>query len=236
LLSLLELRIAALAWPAKLLRLTLATWPALTWPALTWAALTWAPLAWTALRGRTLSALLSLLELGATLAGPPELLRLARLPTLLATLATGLAALLTSRTRSARTSWSPVGRLAALLGLLPARLAFVLLLALVLGVFALCNNQAAVCSAEALKRHAQLWNRNRRHQGAGEQDIAKLLQLPDRFEWQVALLRFFERRISSMRSCRPDRGIISAPLRPDFGTQTQRFLMNSSSGLRSTAG
>jgi hypothetical protein len=60
------------------------------------------------------------------------------------------------------------------------------------------------------------------------------LQLPDRFEWQVALLRFFERRISSMRSCRPDRGIISALLRPDFGTQTQRFLMNSSSGLRGT--
>jgi hypothetical protein len=83
--------------------------------------------------------------------------------------------------------------LAALLGLslLPAGLTFVLLLALVLvlGVFALRDDQAAVCSAGAVERDAQLRNRNRRHQGAGEQDVAKLLQLPDRFEWQGALLR-----------------------------------------------
>lgn len=76
-----------------------------------------------------------------------------------------------------------------LTALLPTGLAFVLLLALVLvlGVFALRDDQAAVYSAGAVKRDAQLRNRNRRHQGAGEQDVAKLLQLPDRFEWQVAL-------------------------------------------------
>src|SRR5262249_8633959 len=64
-----------------------------------------------------------------------------------------------------------------------------LLFVLVFRVFALRNNQAAVSSTGAVQRHTQLWNRNRRHQGAGEQDIAKLLQLPDRFELQVALLR-----------------------------------------------
>jgi hypothetical protein len=76
-----------------------------------------------------------------------------------------------------------------LTALLPAGLTFVRLLALVfiLGVFALRDDQAAVYSAGAVKRDAQLRNRNRRHQGAGEQDVAKLLQLPDRFEWQVAL-------------------------------------------------
>jgi hypothetical protein len=135
-----------------------------------------------------LSALLSLLELGATLAWSAELLRLALLPltTLLAALTTLLAALLPSR--SSWTAWSFVGRL-ALLGLLPAGLTFILLLALVLvlGVFALRDDQAAVCSAGGVKREAQLRNRNRRHEGAGEQDVAKLLQLPDRFEWQVAL-------------------------------------------------
>jgi hypothetical protein len=85
--------------------------------ALTWAALTWA----------ALSTLLSLLELWTTRALLAKLLRLALLPTLLATLLPSL---------SSRTAWAFVGRLGALLGLW---LAFVLLLALVLvlGVFAL---------------------------------------------------------------------------------------------------
>jgi len=173
---------------AKLLRLA---W--LTLAALTLATLTLTALANTALP-RSGATLLSLLELGATLARrPTELLRLALLPTLLAALTTLLpttllAALLPSRTRS-RTAWSLIGRLAALLRLLSAGLAFVLLLALVfvLRVLALCDDHAAVCSAGALKGDTQLRNRNRRHQGAGEQDIAKLLQLPDRSEWQVAL-------------------------------------------------
>jgi len=78
----------------------------------------------------------------------------------LATLATLLAALLPSR--SSRTAWPFVGRLAALLGLLPAGLAFVLLaLVFVLWVLSLRDDQAAVCSAGAVQRHAQLWNRNR---------------------------------------------------------------------------
>ena len=84
--------------------------------------------------------------------------------TLLATLLTALA-LLPSRARSSWTAWSFVGRLATLLGLSlwSAGLAFVLLLALVLifGILALCDDQAAVSSARAVKRHAQLWNRNR---------------------------------------------------------------------------
>jgi hypothetical protein len=223
--ALLQLRIAA-GSITELLRLTAGTLATLHWATtLAWAATL------AALGRRTLSALLSLLELGAAL--PAELLRLAWLPTLLAALTTLLAALLPSRALSTLAARSLVERLAALLRLLPAGLAFVLL-ALVLRVFALGNDQATVSSTGAVQRDAQLRNRNRRHQGAGEQDITKLLQLPDRFEWQVALLRFFERRIPLMRSCRPDRGIISAPLRPDFGTQTQRFPMNSSSGLRST--
>jgi hypothetical protein len=138
--TLLELR-AARALLAKLLRLA--------W--LTLAALTLATLGASA-------ALLSLLELGATLARSAELLRLRVLPTLLA--AALLATLLPSRTRS-RAAWSLAGRLAALLGLLSAGLAFVLLLAFVLGIFALCNDQAAVSSTGAVQRHAQLWNRNR---------------------------------------------------------------------------
>ena len=152
-LSTLELRIAARS-VAKLFWLATRT--------LTRAALTCAgtALAWTALRS-TLSALLSLLELRATLPWPPELLWLALLPTLLAALTALLTALLPSRTRSARTSWSPAGRLAALLGLLAARLTLVLLFVLVLGVVALCNNQAAVSSTDAVERDAQLWNRNR---------------------------------------------------------------------------
>jgi hypothetical protein len=131
--------------------------------------------------------LLSLLELAATLARLAELLRLALLSWLLS-----WATLLAGRTRSGA-AWAFVERLGALLGL-PARLAFVvllvvLLLALVLRVFALCNDQAAIYSTRAIKRDAQLWNRNRRNQGAGKQDIAKLLQLPDVFEWQGALLK-----------------------------------------------
>jgi hypothetical protein len=157
LLSLLELRatrglLAKLLWLAlsTLARTTL-TWTTLTWTTLTWAALTWAALTWAAL-----STLLSLLELRATLARSAELLRLALLPTLLAALTTLLPCL------SSWTAWSLVGRLAALLGLsLSAGLAFVLLLALVLRVFALRDDQAAVGSAGAIQRHAQLWNRNR---------------------------------------------------------------------------
>jgi hypothetical protein len=83
-------------------------------------------------------------------------------------------------------------RLPALTALLPARLAFILLFALVLGIFALCNDQTAICSTRALKCDAQLGNRNRRDQSAGEQDVAKLLQLPDRFEWQGALLEILK--------------------------------------------
>jgi len=97
--------------------------------------------------------LLSLLDLGTALPWSAELLGLARLPltTLLAALTTLLAALLPSR--SSRTARSLVGRLGALLGLLSAGLAFVLLLALVLvlGVFALRDDQAAVYSADAVK-------------------------------------------------------------------------------------
>jgi hypothetical protein len=147
LLSLLELR-ATRGLLAKLLWLALSTLArtTLTWTTLTWAALTWA----------ALSTLLSLLELRATLARSAELLRLALLPTLLAALTTLLPCL------SSWTAWSLVGRLAALLGLsLSAGLAFVLLLALVLRVFALRDDQAAVGSAGAIQRHAQLWNRNR---------------------------------------------------------------------------
>jgi hypothetical protein len=182
-------RLATRALLAELLRLALLTTLALT--TLAWAALantTWPSVA------RSGATLAALLELFAALARSAELLRLSLLPTLLATLTTLLAALatllLTSRARSSWTAWSFVGRLALLgLSLLPARLTFILLLALVLilGVFALRDDQAAVCSAGGVKREAQLRNRNRRHEGAGEQDVAKLLQLPDRFEWQVAL-------------------------------------------------
>jgi hypothetical protein len=118
---------------------------------------------------------------------------------------------------SSWTAWAFVERLGALLGLpltalgpagLAARLALVLLvvllLALVLGVFTLRNDQTAICSTGAVERDAQLRNRNRRDQGAGQQDVTKLLQLPDRFEWQGALLKNLERRITSMRGCRPD--------------------------------
>jgi hypothetical protein len=131
--------------------------------ALTRAALTWTALTWAALSGSALSTLLSLLELGATLAWPAELLRLALLPWAALLAGAALTTLLPGLS-----SWSFVERLAALLGLsltalLSARLAFVLLFAFVLGVFTLCNDQTAIRSADALKRDAQLWNRNRRH-------------------------------------------------------------------------
>jgi hypothetical protein len=131
--------------------------------ALTRAALTWTALTWAALSGSALSTLLSLLELGATLAWPAELLRLALLPWAALLAGAALTTLLPGLS-----SWSFVERLAALLGLsltalLSARLAFVLLFAFVLGVFTLCNDQTALRSADALKRDAQLWNRNRRH-------------------------------------------------------------------------
>jgi hypothetical protein len=134
--------------------------------ALTRAALTWTALTWAALSGSALSTLLSLLELGATLAWPAELLRLALLPW--AALLAGAALTTLLPGLSSWTAWSFVERLAALLGLsltalLSARLAFVLLFAFVLGVFTLCNDQTAIRSADALKRDAQLWNRNRRH-------------------------------------------------------------------------
>jgi hypothetical protein len=186
--------VATRALLAKLLRLALLALTTLALTTLTWAAraalanTTWPSVA------RSGATLATLLELFAALARSAKLLRLSLLPTLLATLTTLLAALatllLTSRARSSWTAWSFVGRLALLgLSLLPAGLTFILLLALVLvlGVFALRDDQAAVCSAGGVKREAQLRNRNRRHEGAGEQDVAKLLQLPDRFEWQVAL-------------------------------------------------
>jgi hypothetical protein len=77
----------------------------------------------------------------------------------------------------------------SLTALLAAGLTFVLLLALILWVLLLGNDEAAVGCTRAVKRDAQLRDRNRRHQGAGEQDVAKLLQLPDGFEWQVPLLK-----------------------------------------------
>jgi hypothetical protein len=98
-----------------------------------------------------LSALLSLLELRTTRALLAKLLRLALLPTLLPALLSSL---------SSWTAWSLVGRLTALLGLsltalLPTGQAFVLLLALilvlVLGIFPLRDDQAAICSADAVK-------------------------------------------------------------------------------------
>jgi hypothetical protein len=155
--TLLELRATRTLF-AKLLRLALLTLTTLT-------ALTLAILASTALP-RPGATLLSLLELGATLARrPTELLGLALLPTLLAALTTLLpttllAALLPSRTRS-RTAWSLIGRLAALLGLLSAGLAFVFALVFVFGIFALRDDQAAVSSTGAIQRHTQLRNCNR---------------------------------------------------------------------------
>ena len=97
----------------------------------------------------TLAALLQLRRATRTLLSELLLLALATLLALTALLA-GLA------------TWAFWLSLTALLS---ARLAFVLLFALVLvlGIFTLCNDQTAIRSADALKRDAQLWNRNRRH-------------------------------------------------------------------------
>jgi hypothetical protein len=201
---------------AKLLRLALATWT-LTCAALTWAALAKSALSRSALSRSALPTLLSLLELRATLTWSAELLRLALWPW--ATLLSGaaLTTLLPSRARSGAAGAS-IERLSALLGLpltalrsagLATRLAFaVLLLALVLGVFALRNDQTAICSTDAVKRDAELRNRNRRNQGSGEQDIAKLLQLPDWFEWQGALLRILKDASLRCAAAAPIRGTI----------------------------
>jgi len=124
----------------------------------------------------------------------------------------------------------PTWTLSAWSGLALAGGLLTFILVFVFGVLALRNDQAAVCCTGTVKRDAQLRNCNRRHQGAGEQDVAKLLQLPDGFEWQVALLKSERRIIDAQQP--PDRGTFSALLRPDFGKQTQRLLMNSSSPLR----
>jgi len=96
-------------------------------------------------------------------------------------------------------AWSTLR--AALLWLLSAGLTLVLLLALVLWVL-LSNDETAVGCTRAIKRDTQLRYRNRRHQGASEQNIAKLLQLPDGFEWQVPLLKCYEAH-RSMRGLPP---------------------------------
>jgi hypothetical protein len=98
--------------------------------------------------------------------------------------------------------------LSTLTALWPAGLAFILLFALVLGILTLCNDQTAICSTGAVKRDAQLRNRNRRDQGAGEQDVAKLLQLPDRFEWQGALLGILKGASLRCAAAAPIRGTI----------------------------
>jgi len=91
----------------------------------------------------------------------------------------------------------------ALTALRSAGLTLLLLLALVLGILTLGNDEAAVDSTRAVKRDAQLRNRDRRHQGAGEQNVAKLLQLPDGFEWQVPLLKCDDKAHQSMRGLPP---------------------------------
>jgi hypothetical protein len=183
---------------------------------------------------RSGSALLTLLELlRAAGPRPTELLLLSR-QTLLATLLAGaawltgcalvarwlvgralgegLAALLRlSLSALWRLAWTTL--LAALLRLLlPAWLTLVLLLALILRVL-LGNDEAAVGSTRAVKRDAQLRDRDRRHQGASEQDVAKLLQLPDGFEWQVPLLKCEKKRIVDARLAAP----IAARLVPHCG-------------------
>jgi hypothetical protein len=97
-----------------------------------------------------------------------------------------------------------------------------LLLALVLRVLALGNDEAAIGPTRAVKRNTQLRHGDRRHQGAGEQDIAKLLQLHDGFEWQVPLLKY-DKAHRDARLARPDYGTSSAPLRPDFGNRLNGF-------------
>jgi len=104
--------------------------------------------------------------------------------------------------------------LSALRLALTTRLTFLLLaLVLVLRILTLGNDEAAVGSTRAVKRDAQLRDRDRRHQGAGEQDVAKLLQLPDGFEWQVPLLTCEKKRIVDARLAAP----IEARLVPHCG-------------------
>jgi hypothetical protein len=165
------------------------------------------------------SALATLLELPGTLLAELFLLAwtalLAR-AALLAGLVSWLASWLVS--------W-PLGKgLAALLGL-PLRSALLaLLLVLVLRVLTLGNDEAAVGCTSAVECDAQLRDRDRRHQGAGEQDVAKLLQLPDGFEWQVPLLKCdCDRAHRGCAACRPDCGTSSVPLRPDFGSRLNGF-------------
>jgi hypothetical protein len=113
--------------------------------------------------------------------------------------------------------------LAALLGL-PLSALLALLFVLVLRVLTLGNDEAAVGSTRAVECDAQLRHRNRRHQGAGEQDVAKLLQLPDGFEWQVPLLKCdCDKAHRGCAACRPDCGTSSVPLRPDFGNRLNGF-------------
>jgi len=177
---------------------------------------------------RSGSPLLTLLELRrATRARSTELLLLSRLTLL--TLTTWLTAWLTSCALVAGLVRRALGngraallRLLSLAALLTAGLTFVLLLALILWVL-LGNDEAAVGCTRAIKRDAQLRDRNRRHQGAGEQDIAKLLQLPDGFEWQVPLLKCDDKAHRQCAACRPDCGTSSAPLRPDFGSRLNGF-------------
>jgi hypothetical protein len=183
-------------------------------------------LAGTALLGSALragSTLATLLELpaGTLLA---ELLLLAWTALLAgAALLAGLASWLAS--------WPLSKGLAALLGL-PLRSALLglslrsalLALLLVLRVLTLGNDEAAVGSTCAVECDAQLRHRDRRHQGAGEQDVAKLLQLPDGFEWQVPLLKCdCDKAHRECAACRPDCGTSSVPLRPDFGKRLNGF-------------
>jgi len=137
------------------------------------------------LTGQSLLALSSLS--GATLWYAPA--ALATLLDLLLLLARQ--ALLALTTTLLRLSLSLLGLSRSLATLRAAGLTFVLLLALVFvfRVLALSNDEAAIGSTRAVKRDTQLRHGDRRHQGAGEQDIAKLLQLPDGFEWQVPLLK-----------------------------------------------
>jgi hypothetical protein len=222
--ALLKLRRATGTWSAELFLLARRSWLALSRlsGATLWSTLTLLGL-WRA-TGTLLAELLLLLA-GQTL------LALSRLSgstlwlaTLLRRWATGtwsaeLLLLLTRQTLLATLAWRAGLAPWALLRLL-GWLTF-LLLAFVLGVL-LRNDEAAVGSTRAVKRDTQLRDRNSRHQGAGEQDIAKLLQLPDGFEWQVPLLKCdtAHRRCAA---CRPDCATSSAPLRPDFGNRLNGF-------------
>jgi hypothetical protein len=114
--------------------------------------------------------------------------------------------------------------LAALLGLPLLSALLALLFVLVLRILTLGNDEVAVGSTRTVECDAQLRDRDRRHQGAGEQDVAKLLQLPDGFEWQVPLLKCdCDEAHRGCAACRPDCGTSSVPLRPDFGSRLNGF-------------